>query len=103
MSLQLYFSDHSLIAEYKWALPGELASTYRVPTGCPVILDEHFWPLQPWTEFLRRYSRNVSANTARAYGRDLFQVARYFDSKAITWQTVTNDDLSDYRDYRLDE
>src|SRR5699024_4345559 len=30
-----------------------------------------------------------------------FQVARYFVSKTITWQTVTNDDLSDYRDYRL--
>ena len=101
MSLQLYFADHSLIADGEWALSEEAARTQRVPEGCPIILDEHFWPLQPWTEFLRRYSRNVSANTAKAYGRDLFQVARYFDSKAITWQTVTNDDLGDYRDYRL--
>lgn len=78
-----------------------MASTHRVPTGCPIILNEHFWPLQPWTEFLRRYSQQVSINTAKAYGRDLFKLAQYFETQDLTWETVTNDDLVAYRDYRL--
>src|SRR5699024_1408609 len=35
------------------------------------------------------------------YVRDLFQLAQYFHSQSITWETVTNDNLADYRDYRL--
>jgi len=101
VSLQLFFADHSLINKYEWSLPKDLATAHSVPTSCPIILDEHFWPLQPWTEFLRRYSKHVSVNTAKAYGRDLFQLAQYFHSQSITWETVTNDNLADYRDYRL--
>lgn len=101
MPLHLHFADHSLVSSSQWATSGDTPLTPRVPVGCPIILNERFWPAQPWTEFLRRYARNVSVNSAKAYGRDLFKLANYLEEHALTWETVTNDDLLDYRSQRI--
>lgn len=103
MPLQLHFADHSLINSSPWAAPGDTPFTHKVPAGCPIILNERFWPAQPWTEFLRRYARNISINSAKAYGHDLFKLAQYLEKNTLTWETVTNDDLIDYRNQRLSQ
>lgn len=101
MTLSLHFADHSHIDRTPWAEHLNSDATRLVPSGCPIIMDENFWPIQPWNDFLRRYARNVSLNSAKAYGRDLFKLAKYLESKSLTWDTVTNDDLLNYRNNRL--
>lgn len=103
MTLSLHFADHSRIDETPWAEHINNDSTRLVPSGCPIIVDENFWPIQSWNDFLHRYARNVSLNSAKAYGRDLFKPAKYLENKSLTWDTVTNDDLLNYRNDRFSQ
>lgn len=102
MSLHLFFADHSRIADSPWAEQRGFDSVPKVPEGCPIILNANFWPLQPWSEFLRLYAQNISLNSARAYGRDLFRLAQYLDERAIDIVDVNNDHLLEYREYRFE-
>lgn len=103
MPLNLYFADHQLIPESPWAATEGSLSPRRVADQSPIILNEKMWALQPWTEFLRRYATNISVNSAKAYGRDLFRFAQYLDHRALSLSAVIEDDLHDYRRSRKEQ
>lgn len=103
MTLHLYFTDATRIADAPTEIRDANPTAAVVPHKCPVILDEHFWPLQPWTEFLRKYAQNIALNTASAYGRDLFNFARFLEQRGLNVSTLTNDDFVEYRNLRFEE
>lgn len=102
MTLHLYFSDAFRIPDAPAEIRDAQPDTELVTHHCPVILDAHFWPLQPWNDFLRRYSQNIAPNTAKAYGRDLFSFAKYLDQRGLHFTSITNDDFVNYRNFRFD-
>lgn len=99
--MQLFFVNHALVETSPLSISQAAPRGRRVPDSCPIIVDALFWPMQPWTEFLRQYSQNISVNSARAYGRDLFSFAEYLAKRGLNYLEVDNQVLVSYRDERL--
>lgn len=79
------------------------ASTTSLPDGMPLLLDDQWRPIEPWTTYFRTIASATGKTTTRNYGYDAFRFASFLASRGTDVVQATTDDIVAYRESRLSD
>ncbi|WP_454168046.1 tyrosine-type recombinase/integrase [Microbacterium lacticum] len=101
--MHLRFVDHQLTATPD--LDERTREAYSrgrsLPEGMPVLLDEHWRPVEPWLTYFRLVASSADRATLRAYAYDARRFASFLDGRRTDVIHASSDDIVAYRDWRL--
>lgn len=101
--MHLRFVDRRLpAASAPDPLTGEVYPSSRsLPDGMPLLLDDRWRPLEPWTTYFRIVGATTARSTMRNYGYDALRFASFLNSRGTDVLEATTEDIVAYRQSRL--
>lgn len=79
------------------------ATMNSFPDGMPILLDDHWRPVEPWLTYFRVLGSTAGKSTMRNYGYDAYRFASYLDTRGTDVVHASAEDIQAYREWRLRE